>query len=442
MDAWAERPAAAGRLYLDLRNTLAAERLLDGLLERTMDAHRILAAWRERRPPAADVPLPPPEAAGTEDPAGLSVGVGDDGRLTLVDPALGEAARDDDFGRELHQEAVRALRRLIEAAGASNQLAPWRQAAEEVLDRLGSGPREVHRRVVLRIEQLRALRQADERRRTEPDPLHAPAEAGAAATLRTAEAALNLYVDTDPEVAAFQRGLANPEARPTLALDAAAAAEADLEPAGIAEPALVDELRRGREVAATGGAAGTRAKAWLDASWHNVVVQAMRQTLEVLRDVARVARDRVDDLRPGAEITVDAALDALERDGRAPCSGRKRIAHLGGGRAGAGRDPREGPRAGRQMAHRAVGPEPERPRKPPPQQPGGQRPAQAVRRAVGKARGAGAESPCGVAFLPPFRPEPGGCCGRAAPACPHRRGPSAPSGTRSPGSRRRPPPGA
>ena len=122
----------------------------------------------------------------------MQVGKAIDGRLTLVDPASGTGARDDDLGREFHAEVLLALNRLIKAVGNKNSVAEWREVAEAVKERLGGGPTEVRVSAILRIERLRSLREADERRRLDPDPLVEPAEAGEAAALRDAVAAANL----------------------------------------------------------------------------------------------------------------------------------------------------------------------------------------------------------------------------------------------------------
>jgi hypothetical protein len=163
----------------------------------------------------------------------------------------------------------------------------------------------------LRIERLRSLREADERRRVEPDPLVEPAEAGVAAALRDAVAAANLYVETDPYLAEQQRRLADPDIAPVLSVEEAAAAEADLEALDVADDALLDELRHGRETAAAVGEAGRRARVWLAGSWRNVLVEVLRRVLAGVREQVRVARavagDAAMQAKLGTVITVGEA---------------------------------------------------------------------------------------------------------------------------------------
>lgn len=212
-----------------------------------------------------------------------------------------------------------ALEALAQAASRSDRLADWRTAARRALDRLGTSPRDVRETLVLRVERLRALLWADDERRREADPLVEPAEPGAAAVLREAVNAANLYIDTDPFLAGTQRRMAHPEARVSVDLVAAADAEADLERSGLADPELLDELREGREVAEADGAAGARAQEWMNASWHNVAVGTVRRALEAARQLALEARDGADDAalraQVGIELTVEDARSALERAG-------------------------------------------------------------------------------------------------------------------------------
>ena len=113
--------------------------------------------------------------------------------------------------------------------------------------------REVRVSAILRIERLRSLREADERRRLESDPLVEPAEAGVAAALRDAVAVANFHVETDPFLAEQQRRLADPGLDIAISTEEAAAAEAEVETLDIADPALLTELRLGRETAEAGG---------------------------------------------------------------------------------------------------------------------------------------------------------------------------------------------
>jgi hypothetical protein len=59
----------------------------------------------------------------------------------------------------------------------------------------------------------------------------------------------------------------------------AEAAEAEMNDLDIADPALLAELRLGRETAAAGGQAGERALNWLAGSWRNVAREMLRQVL-------------------------------------------------------------------------------------------------------------------------------------------------------------------
>jgi hypothetical protein len=293
---------------------------------------------------ARQSPLPPPEAAGEPVAHGVQVGTAPDGRLTLVDPALGVGARDDDVGRELHGELIAALDRLIAAAGRSNMVAEWREAAEAAKARLGDEPREVRVSAILRIERLRSLREADDRRRLESDPLVEPAEAGVAAALRDAVAAANLYVETDPYLAEQQRRLADPEIDLAISTEEAAAAEAEMDELEIADPALLAELRVGRETAAAGGRAGERALAWLAGSWRNVVREMLRQVLAWVREQVKATRASAGETamqaRLGAVITIDKAVEVLASMG--PQGGRAASGAIRAGGESAGRIWRHG----------------------------------------------------------------------------------------------------
>lgn len=202
LDAWADPKTAERRRILALYgNSDFGGRPPEEIVKQA-DAQVTIAAWRQRKEQEAlKMPLPPPEVAGESVAHGLQAGTAPDGRLTLIDPALDTGARDDEIGRELHGELIATLDRLIVAAGRSNVVAEWRDAAEAAKARLGNGPREVRVSAILRIERLRSLRAADERRRLEPDALVEPAEAGVAAALRDAVAAANLYIETDPYLA-------------------------------------------------------------------------------------------------------------------------------------------------------------------------------------------------------------------------------------------------
>ncbi len=278
--------------------------------------------------------LPSSLAVGEPAGFGAQVGVAAGGRLTLVDRPLAEAARDDALGRELHGEVVAALDRLIVAAGRSNVVAEWREVAEGVRERLGSGPAEVRVSAILRIERLRSLREADERRRVEPDPLVEPAEAGVAAALRDAVAAANLYIVTDPYLAEQQGRLADPELDIAISTEEAEAAEADLRDLDIADPALLAELQVGRQTAAMGGRTAERAKAWLAGTWRNVVREMLRPALGWVWQQAKDAGATA-----GEVVTVEKGRRAVEAGLRAAGESAGRIWRAGEpilGKAGAG----------------------------------------------------------------------------------------------------------
>ena len=309
LDAWANPGTSGRRRELDLRANDRLKGLLPAEVLEQTDAQVIIAAWRRRqREGVGEQPLPEPEAAGAPSPAGLRVSVGDDGRLRSENAPLAEEARDDQIGRELHAEVIEALDRLIVAAGRSNTVAEWREAAEGAKERLGAEPSEVRVSALLRIERLRGLREADERRRQEPDPLVQPAEAGVAAALGDAVAAANLYVQTDPYLAEQQQRLADPGMKLELTVEEAAAVEADLEELDVAEPELLDELRQGRETAVLGGAAGQRAGIWLAGSWRNVFREVIRQVIVAARAAAKGAK-------LGASVTVKQAANLLREIG-------------------------------------------------------------------------------------------------------------------------------
>jgi hypothetical protein len=316
LDAWAEPTTANRRQFLDLRDNGNFSGLLPAEVLKQTDAQAIIAAWRQhQKREAARLPLPMPEAAGEPVAHGLPVVTARDGQLTLLDPASGSGARDDAIGRELHTEVIRALDRLIAAVGQKNALSEWRESAEGAKERLGGGPREVRVSAILRIERLRSLREADERRRVEPDPLIEPAEAGVAAALRDAVAAANLYIETDPYLAEQQRRLADPGLDMAISTEEAAAAEAEMAELDIADPALLAELRLGRETAEAGGSAGGRALAWLAGSWRNVVREMLRQVLAWVREQVKAARASAGgtamQAKLGAAITIDEALEVL-----------------------------------------------------------------------------------------------------------------------------------
>ena len=319
LDAWADPATAERRRYLNLRDNDNLDGLLPAKVLRQTDAQMIIAAWRERQDgEVGRAPLPEPEAVGEPVAHGVQVAAGSDGRLALVDRPLAERARDDAVGRELHGEVVLALDRLIATAGRSNVVAEWREAAEATKERLGSGPTEMKVSAILRIERLRSLREVDERRRSEPDPMVEPAEAGVAAALRDAVAAANLYIETDPYLAEQQRRLAEPGLDIAISTEEAEAAEAEMEEFDVADPALLAELRLGREVAAASGRAGERARAWLAGSWRNVVREMLRQVLALVRAQVKAVRagagEAAMQAKLGTVITVDeakAVLDAM-----------------------------------------------------------------------------------------------------------------------------------
>lgn len=118
LDAWANPARADQRHYLDLRKNGDLGGLLPAEVLQQTDAQAIIAAWRQRKEQEAlQEPLPPPDSAGEQVAHGVQVGTAADGRLTLVDPAIGDGARDDASGRELHGEVVETLDRLGEGAG-------------------------------------------------------------------------------------------------------------------------------------------------------------------------------------------------------------------------------------------------------------------------------------------------------------------------------------
>ena len=324
LDAWANPATSDRRRLLDLRNNGDLSELLPAEVLAQTDAQVIIAAWRQRHEQAVgQAPSPMPESAGEPVSHGVQVGTAADGRLTLVDPGLGTGARTDAIGRELHGEVILALDRLIAAVGQNNAVAEWREVAEAVKERLGGGPAEVRVSAILRIERLRSLREADERRRVVLDPLVEPAEAGVAAALRDAVAAANLYVETDPHLAEQQRRLADPAIDVAIAIEEAEAAEAEMAALDIADPALLAELRVGRETAASGGRAGGRALAWLAGSWRNVVREMLRQVLAWVREQAKAARASAGGVamqaQLGTVITIEegrAALAAMGRHGK------------------------------------------------------------------------------------------------------------------------------
>jgi Ran GTPase-activating protein (RanGAP) involved in mRNA processing and transport len=333
LDAWADPKTSDRRLRLGLRGNEGLAGLLPEEVLRDSDAQVIIAAWRQRKAQEAGrAPLPAPEAAGEPVAHGVQVGTAADGWLTLVDPAAGAGARDDAIGRELHGEVIVALDRLIGAARSSNGVVEGecRLAAAEAKERLGGAPAEVRVSAILRIERLRSLREADERRRVEPDPLVEPAEAGVAAALRDAVAAANLYVETDPYLAEQQRRLADPVPDLGISTEEAAEAEAEMEALGIADAALLEELRAGRETASAGGRAGERASAWLAGSWRNVVREMLRQVLAWVREQAKVARGSAGEAAMqatlGAVITIDEAAAVLASIG---LRGRQAVSSIG-----------------------------------------------------------------------------------------------------------------
>lgn len=309
LDAWAEPETSDRRLRLSLLGNDGLAELLPEEVLRNSDAQVIIAAWRQRKElEAGRAPLPKPEEVGKPVSHGVQVGTAADGRLMLVDPMAGSGARDDEIGRELHQEVIAALDRLISVAGRSNVVAEWREAAAAAKERLGTRPSEVRVSAILRIERLRSLREADERRRSDPDPLGEPAEVGIAAALRDAVAAVNLYVATDPFLAERQNQIIDPRIQPVLSIEEAAAAEADLEAVGIADEALLDELRFARETARMEGEAGRQARVWLDGSWRNATVEMLRKALAWIHLQADHAAMHV---RLGAAITIDDAASML-----------------------------------------------------------------------------------------------------------------------------------
>lgn len=316
LNAWADPATAGRRQLLDLRENGDLSELLPPEVLQQVDAQVIIAAWRQRKEQEAlQEPLPPPDSAGEPVAHGIQVGTAPDGRLTLVDPALGVGARDDDVGRELHAEVIAALDRLIAKARQSNAVAEWREAAEAAKERLGDGPLEVRVSAILRIERLRSLREADDRRRLAPDPLVEPVEEELAAALDVAVKAANSYVATDPYLANRQRLLADPSLEPVLSLDEAAAVEADLDALDIADEALLTELREMRETASNGGQAGRRAQVLLDGSNWNALVEALRCVLAWMREQAKAARATAGEVamqaKLGAMISVDEAAAAL-----------------------------------------------------------------------------------------------------------------------------------
>lgn len=213
-------------------------------------------------------------------------------------------------------------------------MAEWREVAEAANERLGGGPAEVRVSTILRIERLRSLREADERRRSEPDPLVEPAEAGVAAALRDAVAAANLYVEADPYLAEQQRRLADPGLDIAISTEAAEAAEADLRRLEIADPVLLAELRVGRETAAMGGRAAERAKAWLAGTWRNVVREMLRPVLGWVWRQVRAAGASADEV-----VTIEKGRRAVEAGLRAAGESAGRTWRAGEpvlGKAGAG----------------------------------------------------------------------------------------------------------
>lgn len=308
----------AGDGYADDPDLEAIVAALDGLplaidlIARQAQGSRTLKGLRAYLDERSGKLLPRPESVGSPSSEGARVAVGIDRRLALDDAELADEARDDEIGRELHGEVLAALDRLIAAAGRSNTVAEWREAAQGAKTRLGAAPRDVRTSLILRIERLRSLREADERRRKEADPLVAPAEAGVAAALSDAVAAANIYIQTDPYLAAWQQRLVDPGMKLELTPEEAQVAEADLEALDLAEPELLDELRQGRETAQLGGKAAERARAWLAGSWRNVFRETMRQVLASVRAATMNAQ-------LGAMITVGdgaAALQALGLDAK------------------------------------------------------------------------------------------------------------------------------
>lgn len=280
-------------------------------------AQNVLTAWERReRVESTAVLLPEPEATGAPIFPGIQISTSSRGRLVAADDVLASAARDDAIGRELHEEVSLALDRLIEVARRSNKPAETdcRQAAEDAKERLGTEPQQVRISAILRIERLRLLREADERRRSAADTLVEPLEAGVAAALGDALAAANFYIQTDPYLAEQQRLMADPELDVELTPAEADAAEADLEELDLAEPNLLQELIFGRETAEVGGTAGKRALIWLAASWRNVLRELIRQVLGWLR---QQLDERLGDGKLGMAIAVDDAAAWLREQAQA-----------------------------------------------------------------------------------------------------------------------------
>jgi hypothetical protein len=91
----------------------------------------------------------------------------------------------------------------------------------------------------------------------------------------------------------------------------------------IADPALLAELRLGRETAEAGGRAVGRALAWLAGSWRNIVREMLRQVLAWVRERAQAVRASVGEAttqaKIGTAITIaegQAVLAAMGLHGR------------------------------------------------------------------------------------------------------------------------------
>ena len=252
-------------------------------------------------------PLPAPDEAGKQSHSGYAFGGAIDGRVQLIDATQSGEARDDEIAREFHAEAREAATSLVERCERSNQLYDLGDATRRYLDRLGNGPTEVKRSLLLHGERLRNLRDANLRLQQARDPMADPIPEDAFAALQTLVAAHNQYVSTDPVLASIQRALSDPDEAGTVEVMPEEALEAVEEFASVLDETAQEALREAAEAAKPDTPAGRRARAWLANSWRNLAVETARRVLYTLRKCGEALYD---DATTATELTVERAVEA------------------------------------------------------------------------------------------------------------------------------------